>query len=320
MKSFFLSITPHLGQALRLIRDPQQRLHIWVDAVCINQNDTKEEGTQIVLMRRIYQRSRRTIVYLGEELQHYNDLPRLIGSIDKGIRLPEGQTKLSAFTPEYDAVFGQIPDVEDVWKELDEKFSASSPTASPYTAALRIPSVQSIDEARWRVLHGDCSNYTSAEMDDCLENHQLRRRVYEVGSKIKPTDLEAQKLLRAIRRDPAKKDAWVAGLYKTRRLCVTSSGCVGQAPRVAHVEDIICIFLGSCVPHVLRKKEDCSFRLVGDAYVHGIMSGEAMMNVAAESIETSSCLDIALPITTSGGAWNTSGAKTHELELGRKLQ
>lgn len=69
-----------------------------------------------MLMRRIYQRSRRTIVYLGEEREHCKDLPRLIGLINQDIRLPEGHTVLSAFTPEYDAVFGQIPDMKDVWK------------------------------------------------------------------------------------------------------------------------------------------------------------------------------------------------------------
>lgn len=122
-------------------------------------------------------------------------------------------------------------------------------------------------------------------MDDCLEDHQLRRRAYEVGWKMRTTDPETQKLLYAIRRDLAKKNAWVAGSYGTGRLCVTSSGLLGQVPRVARVGDVICIFLGSCVPHVLRKKEDGTFRLIGDACIHGVMRGEAMMNLPAESVK-----------------------------------
>lgn len=68
-------------------------------------------------------------------------------------------------------------------------------------------------------------------------------------------------------------EAWVAGPYETRRLCVTSSGFLGQVPRVARVGDAVCIFLGSCVSHVLRRKEGVTFRPVGNVYIHSIMRG-----------------------------------------------
>ncbi|KAI4232402.1 MAG: hypothetical protein LQ349_005047, partial [Xanthoria aureola] len=72
----FISISPHLNSALeRFYRgwendDPSDRLpcpRIWVDAVCINQNNHIEKGHQVAKMAQIYARARRVIVWLGEE-------------------------------------------------------------------------------------------------------------------------------------------------------------------------------------------------------------------------------------------------------------
>ena len=40
---------------------------IWIDAICINQDDEVEKGAQISLMGSIYTLCKRTIVWLGEE-------------------------------------------------------------------------------------------------------------------------------------------------------------------------------------------------------------------------------------------------------------
>ncbi|CAL8575172.1 hypothetical protein XPA_001113 [Xanthoria parietina] len=72
----FISISPHLNSALeRFYRgwendDTSDRLpcpRIWVDAVCINQNDHVEKGHQVAKMAQIYARARRVIVWLGED-------------------------------------------------------------------------------------------------------------------------------------------------------------------------------------------------------------------------------------------------------------
>ncbi|KAK8135094.1 hypothetical protein PG984_007106 [Apiospora sp. TS-2023a] len=39
---------------------------IWIDAVCVNQTDTKERGHQVALMTRIYSEASRNIIFLGE--------------------------------------------------------------------------------------------------------------------------------------------------------------------------------------------------------------------------------------------------------------
>ena len=60
-----------------------------------------------------------------------------------------------------------------------------------------------------------------------------------------------------------------------RRLIVTGKKYLGLAP--AHVQpgDVVVILVGALVPIVLRRVDNHHI-LVGEAYVHGIMDGEAM--------------------------------------------
>jgi hypothetical protein len=57
--------------------------------------------------------------------------------------------------------------------------------------------------------------------------------------------------------------------------CSTSSGKIGWIPRAAQVGDKICIFSGGPAPFVIREEEGGCWKLIGDAYIHGIMYGEA---------------------------------------------
>ncbi|KAK6613565.1 het domain protein [Botrytis cinerea] len=61
-----LSITANLHAALRRLRNHNLERVIWVDALCINQQDDQEKGLQIQLMARIYGQANRVIVYFGE--------------------------------------------------------------------------------------------------------------------------------------------------------------------------------------------------------------------------------------------------------------
>lgn len=58
--------------------------------------------------------------------------------------------------------------------------------------------------------------------------------------------------------------------------CVTEDGMLGWVPQGARKADRICIFAGAKAPFIVREKGDGSYRLVGSAYIHGIMYGETM--------------------------------------------
>ncbi|TGO16027.1 hypothetical protein BTUL_0033g00650 [Botrytis tulipae] len=61
-----LSITANLHVALLRLRNHNLERVIWVDALCINQQDDREKGLQIQLMPRIYGQAAQAIVYFGE--------------------------------------------------------------------------------------------------------------------------------------------------------------------------------------------------------------------------------------------------------------
>ncbi|KAH8669611.1 hypothetical protein BGZ60DRAFT_564070 [Tricladium varicosporioides] len=62
-----LWLTPSLHSALLLLRDTEESVNIWADAICINQNDNKEKALQIRLLPKVFQLATSVVAYLGEE-------------------------------------------------------------------------------------------------------------------------------------------------------------------------------------------------------------------------------------------------------------
>lgn len=59
-------ITRNLWKALRNLRMPSTPLRLWVDQICINQQDKQEKMPQIRMMRSIFQKAQRVLLWLGE--------------------------------------------------------------------------------------------------------------------------------------------------------------------------------------------------------------------------------------------------------------
>ncbi|CVK90848.1 related to heterokaryon incompatibility protein (het-6OR allele) [Fusarium proliferatum] len=65
--SHSMSISGSLHIALRELRRSNTSRVIWADAICINQEDVKERGQQVVLMGQIFSGAWKVVVWLGEE-------------------------------------------------------------------------------------------------------------------------------------------------------------------------------------------------------------------------------------------------------------
>lgn len=65
-----LPVTKNLTAAMRYLRKKAtaagQPLQLWIDALCINQRDAQERSGQVSIMSRIFQLSRRVIVWLSD--------------------------------------------------------------------------------------------------------------------------------------------------------------------------------------------------------------------------------------------------------------
>ena len=58
--------TTNLAAALRLFRTKGMEELLWVDAICIDQGSVEEKNQQLPLMRDIYVKARKTLVWFGD--------------------------------------------------------------------------------------------------------------------------------------------------------------------------------------------------------------------------------------------------------------
>ncbi|KIM94611.1 hypothetical protein OIDMADRAFT_135754, partial [Oidiodendron maius Zn] len=65
-----LKITENLYDALQYLRWNDKDRILWIDAICINQDNKREQGHQVSQMKSIYKTAQRVIIWLG--LSSYN--------------------------------------------------------------------------------------------------------------------------------------------------------------------------------------------------------------------------------------------------------
>ncbi len=75
--------------------------------------------------------------------------------------------------------------------------------------------------------------------------------------------------------NPLVKQATLGYVAPHRKFFTTTKGLIGLGPRSMRAGDIICIMSGGRVPYVLRDERN-HHRLIGEAYVHGLMEGQAV--------------------------------------------
>ena len=95
--------------------------------------------------------------------------------------------------------------------------------------------------------------------------YRMRERVKPTGRLLRPTTVQRDATLRASR------------ILAWRRLVTTHGGYIGLVPASARADDVIAVLGGCDVPLILRLREDTNqFYVVGECYVHGLMSGEVL--------------------------------------------
>ena len=61
-----IAVTQNLATALVQIRNPDKIRILWIDQICINQDDVDERNKQVALMGRIYSKAENVVVWLGD--------------------------------------------------------------------------------------------------------------------------------------------------------------------------------------------------------------------------------------------------------------
>ncbi|KAK3177980.1 hypothetical protein OEA41_000112 [Lepraria neglecta] len=77
-----LAITQSLCVTLQYLRDPDKGRFLWIDQICINQEDENERAYQVQLMQEIYRRATDVIAWLGPGTTAVRDMFCAIASIE----------------------------------------------------------------------------------------------------------------------------------------------------------------------------------------------------------------------------------------------
>jgi hypothetical protein len=93
------NVTVNLHAALLRLRNHAMQRVLWIDAICINQEDQKEKEHQIQAMANIYGNANQVIVWLGEAADDSDKALegiRLAGDITSAFLLPEKRNEKTA--------------------------------------------------------------------------------------------------------------------------------------------------------------------------------------------------------------------------------
>ena len=78
-----LALTKDLLNAIRKLRRKGETMMLWVDQICINQEDVEERGSQVQLMRKIYKNAANVLIWLGDEADKSNMAMELISQLSE---------------------------------------------------------------------------------------------------------------------------------------------------------------------------------------------------------------------------------------------
>jgi hypothetical protein len=99
-KNEMLSITADLAEALKYLRNSTAARLLWIDAICINQQDLEERGRQVRLIGKIFSRARRVILWVGPKSEDSDLAMDCISMIASRVKVRWQTTQLYPITNE----------------------------------------------------------------------------------------------------------------------------------------------------------------------------------------------------------------------------
>lgn len=115
-------VTRGLEAVLRRLRLPNTTRRLWVDAICINQNDEDERGEQVRLMREIYTHAKEVIIWLGDSsddsdtAMEFLTLASGMSDMKEWLKQSIKQTAEGSFKREWRAIFLMLG--RNYWKRV----------------------------------------------------------------------------------------------------------------------------------------------------------------------------------------------------------
>ncbi|KAL9589496.1 MAG: hypothetical protein Q9203_001714 [Teloschistes exilis] len=124
-----LVVTQNLATALCHLRWTDESRNLWIDAICINQQDVVERGAQVAIMGAIYTNASQVLVWLGPESEDSALAVETLSLIGSQVEVDWGQTPPELKPgqdgdPSFALVNHAIRSLDDrTWRVLDAFFS-----------------------------------------------------------------------------------------------------------------------------------------------------------------------------------------------------
>lgn len=209
---------------------------------------------------------------------------------------------VSNYTPHRDGRGGtQDENIDALARHIGARNISKQFAAQPY------PTGQPLDEAFWRCLIGDTQFYRPApdELGEYLEIWEryvgLLAQVPDSADRAVKEAHFAEHLGLQEEGDGDVLELFFrrAGFWNSarmmccigRRFCVTEAGYMAMVPPGTAEGDMVALLCGVDIPQILRGNSTADggsgsgHRLVGEAYVHGLMDGEMMAGVGEADVE-----------------------------------
>jgi hypothetical protein len=167
----------------------------------------------------------------------------------------------------------QILSMEPIkqWKKkckwIKDVERALYPNATAYLTA------QSREEAIWRTLISDREVNQGAMVRASNSGLEYYRIIQSSSAEV---ILDQNMLCNHLRINIQRYMGTVESVVSNHRVLVTSKGYVGLGPKQVQDGDKIVVLAGAFVPYIVRKDHGGFYRFVGEAYIHGIMDGQAL--------------------------------------------
>ena len=152
VSGYRLEVTENLKLALIHLRDSKTPRTIWIDAICINQQDDNEKALQVAEMTAIYSKAQQTIVWLGEERDSSGEV---IQECWRSLHETDTSFWRSIFGDGFEAVEATESDMKDALASLLERTENSNSTTDLFDLAADSVSSNDVDPEQGNLLRDE---------------------------------------------------------------------------------------------------------------------------------------------------------------------
>lgn len=169
--------TDNLKVALQHLRDSRNDIYLWIDAICINQDDNDEVDRQLQIVHKIFSQAKETWAWLGQEEDESSraiDLIERLSAHAKSAAILEDAAETEAIEPHL-----RSKDI-DLWKEASNLVALQDLLLRPYW--YRVWIVQEISVSQEIVVCCGQRKFSWGALNDmvefCIQRAEIRNIIH----------------------------------------------------------------------------------------------------------------------------------------------